>query len=438
MIDTCGFLVRTRDSVVRRWIVSLAIALALESVCGNVHQCVGQVFNLPRDPRQVKSLPHKLNDFMLHLADGRDVEGPLEELGAGWSISLSDGARSIKAPGSDWLTLRRHYLPVSPTGEQVVLNNGDRLPGTITRLVGDDVLLRKCLGGDQDLLIPASASSLLWIAAPEGVEHSRQKPWSLAAIRYKRDRALLRNGDSVEGVLVEFDRDKTLRVRVDKQTLDVDFRRVSAVSFSADLTRVPRQATPYGRVVLDDGTRISLSEASADQAFLRGRTLYGRDIKVPLDHVIAVTLHGGSATYLSDLAPTKYEFTPYLGTLRWPYTKDANLDGRDLALRGSGFEKGIGMHSASRLTYKLGGTYRYFETLVGLDDDSGAGGIASIQLFVDGKPRLPAELQITSEADPRFIREDVRNAKELTLVVGFGRYADVRSRVNWADARLIK
>ncbi len=96
------------------------------------------------------------------------------------------------------------------------------------------------------------------------------------------------------------------------------------------------------------------------------------------------------------------------------------------------------MHSASRLTYKLGGTYRYFETLVGLDDDSGAGGIASIQLFVDGKPRLPAELQITSEADPRFIREDVRNAKELTLVVGFGRYADVRSRVNWADARLIK
>jgi hypothetical protein len=166
--------------------------------------------------------------------------------------------------------------------------------------------------------------------------------------------------------------------------------------------------------------------------------LYGREIRIPLDHVIAVTLHGGSATYLSDLAPAKYEFTPYLGTLRWPYTKDTNVDGGALVLHGDAFEKGIGMHSASRLTYELAKGYRYFEALVGLDDDSGHGGIASVQLVVDGKPRLPAELQITSEEAPRFIRQDVRDAKELTLVVGFGRYADVRSRVNWADARLIK
>ena len=415
-----------------RWIATLAAALVLESVC------VGQVFNLPRDPRQVENLPHKLNDFMLHLADGRNVDGPLEELGAGWSISLSDGVRSIKASGSDWLTLRRRHLPVAPSGEQVVLNNGDRLPGTITRLVGDDLLLRKCLGGDEDLFIPLPALSLLWIAPPGGVENFRQTPRSLAAVRYKRDRAFLRNGDSVEGILMGLDRDKTLRMRAGKDVLDVDFRRVSALSFSADLTRIPRPATPYGRVVLDDGTRISLSEASADQAFLRGRTLYGREIRIPLDHLIAITLHGGSATYLSDLAPATYDFAPYLGNLRWPYTKDTNVDGGDLVLHGDAFEKGIGMHSASRLTYRLTEKYRYFEALVGLDDDSGRGGIASVQLLIDGKPRLPAELQIMSEEAPRFIRQDVRDAKELTLVVGFGRYADVRSRVNWADARLIK
>jgi NPCBM/NEW2 domain len=431
VIDTFDFMVRAWDFV-RRWIVGLAAALVLESVC------VGQGFNLPRDPRQVENLPHKANDFILHLADGRDVDGPFVELGVAWSIALGDGVQSTKASGSDWLTLRRRRVPVAPSGEQVVLNNGDRLPGTITRLVGDEVLLRKCLGGDQDLLIPVSALSLLWIAPPEGVEHPRPTPRSLAAVRYKRDRALLRNTDSVDGVLVGFDRDKTLRMRADKEVLDVDFRRVSAVSFSADLTRTHRPATRYGRVVLDDGTRISLSQASADQVFLRGRTLYGRDVKIPLDHVIAITLHGGSATYLSDLAPAKYEFTPYLGTLRWPYTKDTNVDGGDLVLHGDAFEKGIGMHSASRLTYKLERTYRYFEAHVGLNDDSGRGGSASVQLLVDGKPRLPAELQIAAEQAPRFIRQDVRDAKELTLVVGFGRYTDVRSRVNWADARLIK
>ncbi len=135
---------------------------------------MGQVFNLPRDPRQVKNLPHKPNDFMLHLADGRDVDGPLEELGPGWSIGLGDGVRSTKASGSDWLTLRRHYLPVAPNGEQVVLNNGDRLPGTITRLVGDDVLLAKVSWRRPGSLDPRVGVVLLWIASPDGVEHPRQ------------------------------------------------------------------------------------------------------------------------------------------------------------------------------------------------------------------------------------------------------------------------
>ena len=284
-----------------------------------------------------------------------------------------------------------------------------------------------------------SGLSLLWIASPDGVEHPRPTPRSLAAVRYKRDRALLRNTDSVDGILVGFDRGKTLRMKAGKEVLEVDFQRVLAVSFTSDLTRVYRPVSLYGRLVLDDGTRISLSEASADQVFVRGRTLYGRDVKIALDHVIAITLHGGSATYLSDLAAPKYEFTPYLGTLRWPYTKDTNVDGGDLVLHGDAFEKGIGMHSTSRLTYKLAERYRHFEALVGLDDDSGrrGSGLGSATSSMESpgfRPSCKSRLRKT----PQFIRQDVQDAKELTLVVGFGRYADVRSRVNWADARLIK
>ena len=56
--------------------------------------------------------------------------------------------------------------------------------------------------------------------------------------------------------------------------------------------------------------------------------------------------------YLSDLKPTAYDFTPYL-RVRWPLVLDGSVDGRDLHLAGGVFDKGLGMHTASRVTYSF-------------------------------------------------------------------------------------
>src|SRR5207244_5431509 len=116
-----------------------------------------------------------------------------------------------------------------------------------------------------------------------------------------------------------------------------------------------------------------------------------------------------------------------------------SVAGYDLRLAGSTYDKGIGLHSESRLTYALNRNYQWFESLVGLDDQTGRRGSVLIEVLVDGKPQaLGNAEELTRPGGPRPIRVNVAGGKDLTLVVKFGRFGDVEDHVDWADARLIK
>jgi hypothetical protein len=121
---------------------------------------------------------------------------------------------------------------------------------------------------------------------------------------------------------------------------------------------------------------------------------------------------------------------------------DGSVAGRDLRLGGSTYDKGLGMHSESRLTYTLDGGYRRFEAVVGLDEQTGRGGRVRIQVLVDGRPQaLGWDKELTLADGPRAVRVDLTGARELTLVVAFrngGRGPDAQDHVNWGDARLIR
>src|SRR4029450_13641609 len=132
---------------------------------------------------------------------------------------------------------------------------------------------------------------------------------------------------------------------------------------------------PFYHVTLENGTRLALAEADADfrKPLLSGKTLYGEPVEVPLLAVAALEVRAGPALYLSELDPKGYEHTPYLG-VAWPFVKDGTGAGRDLLLGGDTFDRGLGMHASSRLTYDLGGKYRRFEALVGLDPREGRRG----------------------------------------------------------------
>jgi NPCBM/NEW2 domain len=377
--------------------------------------------------------------FKLHPADGEDAAGSMEKLSDDWSLALG-GSSLHSFPGRDIVSLRRQnvLLPPMPHTEHVILANGDRIPGKLLKITQEQAQFQSQLDDTREMTLPLSAVSVIWSSAPEGVDDADLLLRRLATDNRRSDMLWLRNGDRIEGSLLGVD-EKEARIRpAAGKEIKLQRDKLAVVAFNTELARAPRARRPYGRLVLADGCRISLAAAHTDGNALAGKTLWGAAVHIPLERLIALSIHRGRAVYLSDLKPRRYEHTPYLD-LRWPYRLDASVAGYDLRVAGNTFDKGIGLHAESKLTYEVSAGYQWFEALVGLDDRTGREGSAVIEVLVDGKARdVGAARELSGRGDPKSIRVNVAGAQELTLEVKFGRRGDVQDHVDWVDARLIK
>lgn len=377
--------------------------------------------------------------FEAHTADGLRISGPLLQVDKDWSVSLG-GMRTVQVKGGEIVALRQvnSPLPPAPREPYVVFTNGDRLPGTPLALSGERIRFKTQVGSEQDLTLPLSTVSLIWFAAPDETDDRGGLRQRLISELRKRDMVILRNGDLVDGTLAALDGGTIQLDNPGGKEVKIAQDKVAALALSTELTRSLRPKGIYGRLVLANGGRFCLLSARIEEATLVGKSLFGATVHVPLKEIVALDFRQGCAVYLSDLKPRGYEHTPYLG-VRWPYTRDVSVGGNPLRLGGSTYEKGIGMHSQSRLTFDLGGSYRWFEAVVGLNEKTGSEGNAAIQVLVDSKPGdLPGANELTASNPPLRVRVPVAGARELTLVVRFGRHGDVQDHVDWADARLIK
>jgi hypothetical protein len=145
---------------------------------------------------------------------------------------------------------------------------------------------------------------------------------------------------------------------------------------------------------------------------------------------------GGQAIYLSDLKPEGHRHVSYL-TMTWPFRSDRSVCGAMLQVGGKAYLKGLGMHSASRITYVLSEPYRRFQAALAIDDQAEGGGSVAFRVFVDGQVRYSSPM-VRGGQDPLPISVDLAGAKRLDLVVDFAERADELDRADWLDARLIR
>ncbi len=380
--------------------------------------------------------------FVVSRATGEPLRGPVRELGDSWKLRLGT-AETPLYQGDDWLTLRRadHPLPANPTSAQLIFTNGDRLPLDLTsvKLVGERLsFTHPLLGEGKPLQVPLPVLSVLWLQPPDQAANIPALLRRLASDRHPRDVVWLQNGDQLEGVLDGLQKQE-LRLDVARKLTTIPLSKVSALTLSSELSQAPRPRGPHARLVLADGTRLTMVELSAASGKpLRGKTAFGATVEIPLQQVIALDRLQARAVYLDELQPVRYEHTPYLD-LKWNYTVGASVDRGDLRLARGTHDRGIGMHSASRLTYHVPAGAQRFEALVGLDEIRGRAGSVRLQVLVDDRPHpLEDNKDVTVARGALPVRLDVRGAKTLTLVVEFGQRGDVGDHVNWVDARFIK
>ena len=385
------------------------------------------------------------------VASGSEKEpavGRIVKLAADGSVELATSEGNVAV--REIVCLRRMSLPLPPLprGPVLLTTHGDRIPILVRNaggLVGgnDQTLKLQTALAEAEWEVPASATSVVWFAKPPAETPFDLARYSWLPANRNRDILQFRNGDTASGAIAGFGEDPPI-VKLKPEAGDdrnISQSEVSALAFNPTLARTRKPKGPYARLVLRDGTRLAIILATADAKTIKGKTLFGQAVEFPVAELVSLDVIQGKATYLADVKPKKAESVGFLGTT-WTWTANQTVRGEPLRLltpNGTGtFDRGIGTHPRTALTYELGGKYRRFEAVVGLDAASGERGQAIVRVLVDGKEQLLPELLKLTAGPAIPLRIEVAGAKELTLVVDFGPAGDVQADVNWGDARIVE
>jgi hypothetical protein len=374
--------------------------------------------------------------------------GTLTRLSSDFTAALR--TKSGETTIADVYSLRRtdRMVPRPPTEPHLFTATGDRIVGTVTG--GDGRFLRFRPSGlgqhtEDPWKVPLSSIVVVWLSttpAETPVLPSRYD-W-LNEVR-NQDVLRFRNGDTARGTLDGLNPDAETPTfsfqpaRGEKRSIAA--RELAAVAFNPALARVRKPKGAFARVVLDDGSRLALTNIAAADGVLNGVTLFGEKVRIRLMEVVAIDIVAGKATPITDLKPKKFEQASFLG-VAWSFGSDQTVRGDPLSARmplgTTTSDRGIGTHPRSTLSYNLGGKYRRFEALVGLDPAASVRSRVSVRILVDGKEQSIPALQSLADGNAVPVRVELRGAKELVLVTDFGTAGGVGGDVNWLDARLIE
>jgi hypothetical protein len=247
----------------------------------------------------------------------------------------------------------------------------------------------------------------------------------------------LRSGDRLAGRVESLDQN-SLKLEIAGESIDTPTDSVAAVS----LPGPPSQAVAAVLVGIADGSLLRAESVSLVDGGVRVVLVGGVELKCDAEQLAFVQPLAGQARYLSDLDAIDYRHTPYLD-IAWPYSRDRGLRGQPLVGGGVRSVKGLAMHSAARLVYRLDGSAQRFHAEVAVADPApdasgGKGLIARVYLARDGKfePVYDSgELQAGDPAAP--VRIDAKGAVGIALVVDYGAGGDAGDECLWLDARLV-
>ena len=331
--------------------------------------------------------------------------------------------------------LRR--IDLAPTGAepsenpavQIELRGGGRILGKSVTIANDKCQVEWT--GGAPLALPIDAlRSIRFDPSTQSPEFDKAQ----LAPAADADRVFLRvdgKTDSVTGLVTGLTAEQ-LSIQVEGQD-----RAVPSASVLGFVLAQPQAATEPARCVVElhDGSRVAgeLSELADDRA--RMTLPGGGQVEFPWSSAAKVLVRSNRVSFLSDLKPTAVE-ERVLVTLPRPWQRDKSTMGKALVLGGRTFEKGIGVHARSSLTFNNDGQFDELAAVIGLDGQGGDKGDCIFVVLGDGE-RLFAR-RMTGHDPPHELSLDISRVKEITLVVEPGEGLDLGDVADWADARLIK
>jgi hypothetical protein len=154
----------------------------------------------------------------------------------------------------------------------------------------------------------------------------------------------------------------------------------------------------------------------------------------------ARTESGGATPSIDGEQPhrVKYLSVSETNTVRqgWGATLDGrNAAGGPLVIAGQTFQRGIGTHATSEMTFALHERWRWFRSTIGIDGGACNSGSVRFGVFLDGELALESDLLVSGEY--RQVEVEIGDALTMKLVVSDGADGITCDAANWVDARLV-
>jgi len=247
--------------------------------------------------------------------------------------------------------------------------------------------------------------------------------------------------DSLEGVLYEVT-DESVAFEFGGTRVDVPRHKVEGVIYFHRTAN--RLAEPTSRVLTVDGSAWNFKSCELDGDTLKGVSVGGVRLSLPVASLKTIDFSVGNLVFLSDLKPDAFEWKPDLETTKTPTVVstwyrlrlDEGFDGGPLVLDAHSYEKGLALHSRTRLSYRLTREFERFAAIAGIDDRYQFDGDVTLTISGDGKQLLSENLAGSKQVN---IDIDLRGVRRLEILVDYGEdkvgYGDY---LNLCNARLMK
>lgn len=243
--------------------------------------------------------------------------------------------------------------------------------------------------------------------------------------------------DYLDGVVVEVT-DKSVKFLLDGEEVSTKRENVFGLIFAR---RPSNQKPSTARVELSNGDVVMAASIAGVSNGVSVTTAAKTHVDVPAEKLKLLDFSQGKLRYLSQDAPRDVKYTR--GIQDGPaFVQDRAFYALDLKPMGMrSFTRGLCIRPQTSLRYRLGGDYRRFQAIVGIDE-SVKDGNGDCDLTISGDGKQLAKLRITSRDAARPIDVDVGGVVVLEIVVGFGSDAgtnlDLGDNLDLADAKLIK
>jgi hypothetical protein len=192
---------------------------------------------------------------------------------------------------------------------------------------------------------------------------------------------------------------------------------------------------PRCLVWLRDGSRLAGDLTSLDDGQATLELPGGRTIGFPWSAAAGVDVRSSRVAFLSDLKPAAVDESSIVTSPR-PWQRDKNVMGKPLVLGTKTYDKGIGVHARSSLTFAAGGKYDKLAAVIGIDAGTLGKGDCVFTVLGDGRPLFTQ--RVKGNEPPQEISVEIARADEVTLLVEPGADLDLADHANWCEVRLIK